>query len=43
MIYPDTFEQKIGFDRIREQVAAGCTMQAAREKLAAEGFYLNQK
>ena len=38
MIYPDTFEQKIGFDRIREQVAAGCTMQAAREKLAAEGF-----
>ena len=38
MIYPDTFEQKIGFDRIREQVAAGCTMQVAREKLAAEGF-----
>ena len=38
MIYPDSFEQKIGFDRVREQVAAGCTMQAAREKLAGERF-----
>ena len=38
MIYPATFEQKIGFDRLREQVAARCTMRAARERLAAEGF-----
>ena len=38
MIYPATFEQKIGFDRLREQVAALCTMRAARERLAAEGF-----
>lgn len=38
MIYPATFEQKIGFDRLREQVAAMCTMRAARERLAAEGF-----
>ena len=38
MIYPATFEQKIGFDRLREQVAARCTMHAARERLAAEGF-----
>ncbi len=32
------FEQKIGFDRIRAQVAERCTMQAARERLADEGF-----
>ena len=38
MIYPATFEQKIGFDRLREQVAERCTMQAARERIAAEGF-----
>ncbi len=38
MIYPAPFEQKIGFDRLREQVAARCTMRAARERLAAEGF-----
>lgn len=29
MIYPANFEQKIGFDRLREQVAARCTMRAA--------------
>ena len=38
MIYPATFEQKIGFDRLREQIAALCSMRAARERLAAEGF-----
>lgn len=38
MIYPASFEQKIGFDRVREQVAALCTMRAARERIAAEGF-----
>ena len=38
MIYPATFEQKIGFDRLREQVAALCSMRAARERLAAECF-----
>lgn len=38
MIYPANFEQKIGFDRLREQVAARCTMRAARELLAGEGF-----
>ncbi|MEG0807268.1 MAG: Smr/MutS family protein [Alistipes sp.] len=38
MIYPATFEQKIGFDRLREQVAALCTMRAAREQLVTEGF-----
>jgi len=38
MIYPANFEQKVGFDRIREQVAALCSMRAARAKLADEGF-----
>lgn len=38
MIYPNNFEQKIGFDRLREQVAALCTMQAARGRLAGQTF-----
>ena len=38
MIYPANFEQKIGFDRLREQVAARCTMRAARARLAEETF-----
>ena len=38
MIYPASFEQKIGFDRVREQIAALCTMRAARERIAAESF-----
>jgi len=33
-----SFEQKIGFDRLREQVAALCTMRAARERLAGQTF-----
>lgn len=38
MIYPRNFETKIGFDRLRSQVADLCTMRAARERLAEEGF-----
>ena len=38
MIYPASFELKIGFDRLREQVAARCTMRAARARLEAEQF-----
>lgn len=38
MIYPASFEQKIGFDRLREQVAARCAMRAARERIMGEGF-----
>ena len=38
MIYPATFEQKIGFDRLREQVAALCSMRAARERLRRSVF-----
>ncbi len=38
MIYPATFEQKIGFDRLREQVAALTTMAAARRKIDAHRF-----
>lgn len=38
MIYPSNFEQKIGFDRVRQQVEELCTTSAARTKLAAETF-----
>ena len=38
MIYPASFEQKIGFDRLREQVAACCTMPTARLRIEAEEF-----
>ena len=38
MIYPANFEQKIGFDRLRSQVAALCSMQAAKQLIEAESF-----
>ena len=38
MIYPANFEQKIGFDRLREQIVGMCGMQAARRIIEAEGF-----
>ncbi len=38
MIYPATFEQKIGFDRLREQVAALTTMPSARCRIEGETF-----
>lgn len=33
MIYPDNFESKIGFDRVKKQVEALCITQGAVEKL----------
>ena len=38
MIYPSNFEQRVGFDRIREQVMELCSMMSAREIIAQEGF-----
>ncbi len=38
MIYPVNFEQKIGFDRLRAQVAALCSMEAARRRITEETF-----
>lgn len=38
MIYPSDFEIKIGFDRIRRQIEAGCITQRARERAAEAGF-----
>ncbi len=38
MIYPVNYEQKIGFDRVREQVAALCSMQVARDIILGEKF-----
>lgn len=37
-IYPSNFEQKIGFDRLRRQVAGLCTMRAAHDAVMAESF-----
>ena len=38
MIYPSNFEHKIGFDRIREQVANTCSMLSSRELILGESF-----
>lgn len=35
MIYPDEFEVKVGFDRIREKIYGLCLSQQGREKAAA--------
>ncbi len=42
MIYPQNFEQKLGFDRLREQVAAKCTINSAVKHLEAQNFTSNQ-
>jgi DNA mismatch repair protein MutS2 len=38
MIYPSNFEQKIGFDRIRERVSELCTTDLGREKAHSAAF-----
>ena len=38
MIYPENFESKIGFDRIRNQISALCITDGARAKLAELHF-----
>jgi DNA mismatch repair protein MutS2 len=43
MIYPANFEQRIGFNRIREQVMSLCSMQSAREVIASEGFSTSKR
>ena len=42
MIYPANFEQKIGFDRLREQIAAMCSMQAGKRLIEAEEFSISR-
>lgn len=37
-IYPDNFEQKIGFDRIRQMLAANCLSEIGKEKVEAISF-----
>ncbi|MFI3281829.1 MAG: Smr/MutS family protein [Rikenellaceae bacterium] len=43
MIYPKNFESKIGFDRVREQIVALCTMPSAVAKLSEHGFLTSRK
>ena len=38
MIYPANFESRVGFDRIREQIVAACSMNSSRQRIAQEGF-----
>jgi len=38
VIYPDNFEQKIGFDQIREILVKGCLSKLGREKVAQMCF-----
>ena len=38
MIYPSNFEQRVGFDRIREAIVGRCTMKSARDVIAGESF-----
>jgi len=38
LIFPEHFEEKIGFDRIRESVRKGCISAAASDLLDLEGF-----
>ncbi len=43
MIYPENFESKIGFDTIRRQCLAHCTMERSRAMLSAEGFSTSRR
>jgi DNA mismatch repair protein MutS2 len=38
MIYPDSFEQKTGFDKVRNAVQCRCVTQAAKEKAMSADF-----
>ena len=38
MIYPDNFEQKIGFDKIRQQVSSRCLSSLGEEKTVEMSF-----
>ncbi|MEG2365436.1 MAG: Smr/MutS family protein [Alistipes sp.] len=43
MIYPVNFEQKVGFDRLREQVVALCTLRTAQTRIAEQQFCTSAK
>ena len=40
MIYPANFECRVGFDKIRDEIVGLCSMESARELIAAEGFMM---
>ncbi len=43
MIYPDQFEQKIGFDRVREMLTQLCMSRCGRELVEDVGFMTDRK
>lgn len=40
-IYPENFEQKIGFDRIRQLLVSNCLSEIGKEKVQALAFHSN--
>lgn len=43
MVYPDNFEQRIGYDVIREQCAAKCTTSGSRDLFLSERFSVSER
>ncbi|MFI3292422.1 MAG: Smr/MutS family protein [Rikenellaceae bacterium] len=43
MIYPKNFEDKIGFSRLREQVASKCTTASGAKKVEAQTFLSSER
>jgi DNA mismatch repair protein MutS2 len=43
LVYPENFEQKIGFDRIRQMLSANCLSQLGKEKVEELTFLNNFK
>ncbi|MEY1639608.1 endonuclease MutS2 [Tenuifilum osseticum] len=41
MIYPDTFEQKVGFDKVRELTLAHCLCELGEQRVRDAGFNTN--
>jgi DNA mismatch repair protein MutS2 len=41
MIYPDTFEQKVGFDKVRELTLARCLCELGEQRVRDAGFNTN--
>lgn len=40
-IYPDSFEQKVGFDKVRDIVSSKCLCTLGSEKVSSAGFQTN--
>ncbi|MDP4277379.1 MAG: endonuclease MutS2, partial [Bacteroidota bacterium] len=43
MVYPDNFEQKIGFDQVRQLLLSGCSSELGKEKVSKMTFLTNHE